>query len=677
MPLWLTPIGWANLSEALISLKRINNFLMLEEFKDMSTVSCDAELDKNVAIQIKNCNFYWDSSVVNQQIPPNLKDISFTIYKNSLTAIVGRVGSGKSSLISAILGEMYQANGSRYISSGKVAYCSQEHWIQNVSLIENVLFDPIEKSVIKDLLIDTELYENALDCSQLSQDLLQLPYADFTQIGERGINLSGGQKARVSICRSLYDRSATYIFDDTLSSVDMHVSKAIFEYAIMKSLKYSTRIMALSSNYHLLPQFDNIIVISDGQITASGTFEEVVKYHPEYLNYSSSKSESDIQIDIQIEIDNNDSPKKKFQFDDARDEILKKREDNDLMTKEDREEGNVKFSSYASYFASSSSKDGVLRLFFVFFIFLVSTLNRLICDLWPGLWPQYTDGAGTRSKNSFSALAGHDDTWFIQGYVAIVVITIVLVFWRSYYFISIAISSSKSLHNKVMRAVLSAPVNLYFDVTPIGRILNRFSKDLDSIDSLLPDFFLQTLQNGFQIVVVIIACIASSPWFIVVLIPMMILFYIIQRYFRCSSREMKRIEGISRSPLYVMFNSALQGMTTIRAYEKTSSFMSTFFIRCDIQSANFFYFYMSQRWLAIRLDIISNLLLFVLAVLSVGLAETAKIDPNLLGLALVNVLSKSSSHIFATYHYRHHHRLFNCRHYFNGLLELLLTQKTI
>jgi len=112
------------------------------------------------------------------------------------------------------------------------------------------------------MIMITIRYEKALDCSQLSQDLMQLPFADFTAIGERGINLSGGQKARVSILRAIYNKSNLYIFDDTLSSVDMHVSKAIFNSAILTLLKDTTRIFVLSSNYHLLSQFDNIIVMS-------------------------------------------------------------------------------------------------------------------------------------------------------------------------------------------------------------------------------------------------------------------------------------------------------------------------------------------------------------------------------------------------------------------------------
>lgn len=423
----------------------------------------------------------------------------------------------------------------------------------------------------------------------------------------------------------------------------MHVSKSIFENAILKSLKSSTRITALSSNYHLLPFFDKIIVVSNGCISASGTFDEIVKQHPEYISYSSKNSESDDDIDDKINL------LKKTTFDSARNEIIHLRQENQLMTKEDRELGNVTISTYSSYFsASSSSSNGIhgyLTLFYIFFIFLVSSLVRLLGDLWIGLWPQYTNiktPSSNREKDSFSVLAGHNDLWFAQGYIAIVFITVVLSCWRSYYFVSCAVSSSKNLHIKVLKAVLSAPINLYFDVTPVGRILNRFSKDLDSIDSLLPDFFLQTLQSGFQIVVVIVACIASSPYFIIILIPLMVLFYKIQQYFRCTSRELKRMEGISRSPLFVMFNEVLQGISTIRAYDKTTNFMKSFFIKSDIQAANFLYFYLSQRWLAIRLDLISTLLLFLVAILSIGLADTNQIDPNLLGLALLNVLSSSS-----------------------------------
>jgi ABC-type multidrug transport system fused ATPase/permease subunit len=180
--------------------------------------------------------------------------------------------------------------------------------------------------------------------------------------------------------------------------------------------------------------------------------------------------------------------------------------------------------------------------------------------------------------------------------------------------------------------VLSAPVNTYFDVTPVGRILNRFSKDLDAMDSLLPDFLLQAIQNIFQIISIIGVCLSSSAYFVVLFVPIALVFYYIQSYFRKSSRELKRLESIARSPMYSLFGEILQGHSTIRAYGRVKGFTQKFFEITDLQVGNFFVFWMANRWLALRLDAVSNLIVFAVAILGVVITDNGGgIDANLLG----------------------------------------------
>ncbi len=191
------------------------------------------------------------------------------------------------------------------------------------------------------------------------------------------------------------------------------------------------------------------------------------------------------------------------------------------------------------------------------------------------------------------------------------------------------------MHGGLLLSILRAPINTYFDVTPVGRILNRFSKDLDNMDSLLPDFFQQILANGF----IVIVCISSTFYFLLLLLPLSILFFKTQSYFRHSSRELKRLDGVSRSPLYSFFGEVLQGLTTIRSFNKGHEFTQHFFGLADAQAKNFFVFFFANRWLAFRLDLISNGVLFSVAVLTAGIASTGGlVDPNLLGLALVYAL---------------------------------------
>lgn len=203
-----------------------------------------------------------------------LSKVNLEITNGDLIAIIGSVGAGKTSLLTAILGQMTRVNGSQTLKC-RVAYAGQEHWIQNLTLKDNVLFDEP---------FDEDRYADCLDASQLSTDLVNLPNADYTEIGERGINLSGGQKARVNLARALYASNVNlYLLDDILASVDVHVGKAIFDSAILDLLKYSARVLVLSSNYHLLPYFNKIIVVNqDGFADICTSYGELKNRYREY-----------------------------------------------------------------------------------------------------------------------------------------------------------------------------------------------------------------------------------------------------------------------------------------------------------------------------------------------------------------------------------------------------------
>lgn len=668
MPMWLTPQAWANCSEAMVSMRRVTKFLLLEEISQI-TANCD---DKDNAVVMTDATFYWNSKHATKPKDANdtilkedkgtdevnmpvLSNVTINIKKGSLTAVVGKVGSGKSSLISAMLGQLHISEGTQYLN-GKVALVPQEHWIQNQSVFENILFD-VKASACHVPLhlrpIDIQLYRNVIDVSQLTPDLMSLTNADYVMIGERGVNLSGGQKSRVSICRALYqlrEGCDVYIFDDSLSAVDMHVSKTVFNKAIKDLLQNVTRIVVLSSNYHLLSQFDQIIIVDNGKIVSTGTFDEIAALHPEYLNYGNNSDGSNTAVKEDATDTHNEVPINTFS--DSYDSIVKKRCTDgsaSLMTVEEKESGSVKLSTYVNYFsaaADSSYSYGTMKCLGMLLLFFASQLIRLVFDVWIGLWPAYakqSDEVASDGHTSFSILQGYSNTFFLQGYIVLAIVTVILVIARSYYFTTVCIASSRNLHNKLLKCVLAAPINTYFDVTPIGRIMNRFSKDLDCMDTLLPDFFLQCLQNIFQILAAIISCIASTPYFIIILVPIAIMFYSVQSYFRCSAREMKRLDGISRSPVYTLFTEVLNGLVTIRSYKKETEFVQSFFNIFDTQNANFFYFYLLMRWLAIRLDIVANVLISVIAILSVYLSSTGTaVDPNLLGLALVNTIQLSS-----------------------------------
>jgi ABC-type multidrug transport system fused ATPase/permease subunit len=302
----------------------------------------------------------------------------------------------------------------------------------------------------------------------------------------------------------------------------------------------------------------------------------------------------------------------------------------DLMGNEDRKHGSVSLGTVTKYYSAAvAGKNGTFILVVVLFLFCCVQVIKVMGDLWIGIWARYEQGDNTDS--------GEKSTLYY-----IVVLTILLgaiifaTLCRSYYFLYACVGASANLHRGMLESVLSASVNKYFDVTPIGRILNRFTKDMDVIDSLLPDYLLMALQGGFHIIAILILCLASTPYFFIAFFPIMVLFYFLQRHFRLTSRELKRLDGISRSPIYNHLSETLNGLATIRAYGKQDTFLR---IHHDFSNDNkrcFFAFNVCNRWLSLRLDVICAgvvLMVSFIAVIMVNMGSA--VDENVLGLAIV------------------------------------------
>ena len=434
----------------------------------------------------------------------------------------------KTSLIHAMLGQMTRVNGEQTLNA-KVAYASQEHWIQNLTVRDNILFDSG---------MDEDRYELAMDASQLSKDLLTLNDGDMTEIGERGINLSGGQKARVNIARALYaPNTDLYIFDDPLASVDVHVGKALFESVMLDVLRDKTMIVVFSSNYHFLPFFSKIVVVGKGgSVDVCNSYDELKVSFPQYASVDGENSLRKVTSGDNIAVDQLDSSNKTAStaqllsskssknvtdaaqettssadgsiaanrkelgaltrsasmYRSVRQQLLDRNmsvKGQMTMTAEDREKGEVSMFTYKRYFQASLAggfwNNGWVVIALIVISFAIGQTFRVYCDIWVGTWALDDP---------------HNTTAFYQIVYAGLMLGIILsVVIRSKYFMKQCLEASRALHNGLLKNVLAAPINTYFDVTPIGRILNRFSKDLDQIDSQLPDFFLNMLQNSFHV----------------------------------------------------------------------------------------------------------------------------------------------------------------------------------
>jgi ABC-type multidrug transport system fused ATPase/permease subunit len=567
-----------------------------------------------------------------------------------------------------MLGQTTLVQGS-HVLNARVAYAGQEHWIQNLSVRDNILFDST---------MNESMYEMVMDAAQLSKDLLMLPNADLTEIGERGINLSGGQKARVNVARTLYAPNAElYVFDDPLAAVDVHVGKALFKSVFMDLLGKETRVIVFSSNYHFLPYFSKIVVVEkDGFVHVCESYGDLKARFPQYAsadgeaafedhdqeenegNAPSPVTDSGPQLDGQdasasasSELSGNkpclaEEETKDSEENNCKSNLSNRQRDAHMyrsirditqlssstnnitktVTKEDRETGEVSAATYGRYFSAAlgegNSNGGMFVIVVLALAFAIGQVFRVYSDLWVGMW----------GGDEFSQPV----SFYYIVYSGLTFGTIMFAVLRAYYFIVRCLNASRNLHDSLLKCVLAAPVNTYFDVTPVGRILNRFSKDLDSIDCNLPDFFLNMLQNGFHVFSAVVMCVVSTPFFLIVMLPLAIMFYFVQSYYRKSSRELKRLESIARSPMYTLFGELLVGLSTVRAFAREEAFIKKFHSVQDYQNKFFVTFWVSSRWLALRLDLLSSGCVVSVALIAVLMKMYGgHVNSNLLGVALV------------------------------------------
>ncbi|EQC38124.1 hypothetical protein SDRG_04554 [Saprolegnia diclina VS20] len=456
--------------------------------------------------------------------------------------------------MSAILGEIHQMSGQRSVC-GRLSYVNQEAWIQHSTLKNNILFHNA---------FDADYYDAVLSACQLGPDLAMLPNGDATEIGERGINLSGGQKARVSLARGVYHRDADiYLLDDPLSALDVHVATAVFHDCIRGLLRSKSTVLVLNSHYHFLPLADRILVLDDGAIVGDGTYESLKSTHAHLMTFAASND--------------TDTP-------------LDKATPSGLVEKEDRAKGAVSAATYKTYFGASGYNGLVVAASIATF-FTVSQTSLTMTDWFMSYWANHTEMRASISSGYM--------------YLGCALLSVLLVYGRSLHVLLVGIQCSQSLHAMLLRKILRAPVTTFFDVTPIGRILNRFSSDLDQIDSQLPYFGLLVLQFLFQILVILIVCALSTPYILIAYVPIFLLFFKLQQYYNKSSSELKRLESISRSPVVTLVAEALSGPSTIRAFGKTDLFLTKQRDAIDHYMGLSFLYNCSARWFHMRLDWLS------------------------------------------------------------------------
>ncbi|XP_052851265.1 multidrug resistance-associated protein 1 isoform X4 [Drosophila gunungcola] len=651
-PLTVLPILITNVVQTQVSVDRINKFLNSEEL-DPNSVLHDSS--KPHPMSIENGEFSWGDEIT-------LRNINIEVHKNSLVALVGTVGSGKSSVVQAFLGEMEKLAGI-VNTVGKLAYVPQQAWIQNATVRDNILFGKA---------YDRKRYNKVIDACALRADIDILSAGDLTEIGEKGINLSGGQKQRISLARAVYSDADLYLLDDPLSAVDSHVGKHIFEEVIGPKgmLARKSRVL-VTHGVTFLPQVDSIYVLKMGEISESGTFDQLVKnkgafadFIIQHLQDGNEEEEELNQIKRQIS-STGDVPellgsvekaiklarteslsdsisvtsadslmgggggggggslRRRTRRQNSHDSVasaasLKKKQEVEgkLIETEKSQTGGVEFAVYKHYIKSVGIFLSVatLVLNFVFQAFQIGS------NLWLTKWANDQDvGNDTGLRNMYLGVYGA----FGFGQVA------------TNFFSSLAISlgcleCSRVLHQTLLYFNLRWPMEL-FDTTPLGRVVNRFSKDIDTIDNVLPFNIRVVIGQAYMVLATIVVISLSTPIFLAVIVPIAFLYYFAQRFYVATSRQLMRLESVSRSPIYSHFSETVTGASTIRAYNVGNRFIDESDAKVDENQVCKYPSVIANRWLAIRLEMVGNLIILFASLFAVLGGQT---NPGLVGLSV-------------------------------------------
>ncbi|XP_026900272.1 ATP-binding cassette sub-family C member 12 isoform X3 [Acinonyx jubatus] len=555
-----------------------------------------------------------------------LHNISFVVRKGKILGICGNVGSGKSSLIAALLGQMQLQQGIVALN-GTVAYVSQQAWIFHGNVRENILFG--EK-------YDHQRYQHAVRVCALQKDLSNLPYGDLTEIGERGLNLSGGQRQRISLARAVYSNHEIYLLDDPLSAVDAHVGKYVFEECIKKTLSGKT-IVLVTHQLQFLESCDEVILLEDGEICEKGTHKELMEERgcyaklihnlrglqfkdPEHiyntamveaLKESPTERDGDAVLDPGDGKDEEKEPETDSEFVDIKVPL------HQLIQTESPQEGTVTWKTYHSYIKASG---GYLLSLFVVSLFLLMIGSSVFSNWWLGLWldkgSQMTCGPpGNKSACEIGAVLAdtgqHVYQWVYAGSMVSVLMFSII---KGFTFTKTTLMASCSLHDRVFDKILKSPMS-FFDTTPTGRLMNRFSKDMDELDVRLPFHAENFLQQFFMVLFILVILAAVFPAVLLVLAGLTVGFFILLCIFHGGAQELKKLENISRSPWFSHITSSMQGLGIIHAYDKKEDCISKFKMLNDENSSHLLYFNCALRWFALRMDVLMNIVTFIVALL--------------------------------------------------------------
>ncbi|KAL4094992.1 hypothetical protein PRIC1_010642 [Phytophthora ramorum] len=576
--------------QAKISINRFSDYLSLDEFSPTNVTRDDSSQPEDVVMAIEDGTFGWTKDTA------LLSKVNLTIKRGDLVIVHGSVGSGKSSLCSALLGEMDKLAGSVFVRD-RVAYYSQQTWIQNMTIRDNILFG---------LPYDKEKYSRVLAACGLLPDLRQFPGGDSTEIGQKGVNLSGGQKARVCLARACYSDADILLLDSPLAAVDAIVQSQIFGECICNLLAEKTVVLVTHSADIIASEAANMkVLVEDGKLTV--TRHEVALPRCSYtLPMSTRTSHDDASHD-------------------GEDQAAKDIDVGRLIGDEEREEGRVSKEVFSNYFESLGGMKVCIFLFVVQTLWQVCQIGS---DLWLSHWTGQKDGSYNPDETAYNVKVY---AWLGAGAATMVLV-------RSATVAIVGLRASRHLFDNMTLSLLKAPLR-FFDANPIGRIVNRYGDDMSAVDFMIPFAFGGFLAVFFFTVCQLATAVYTMNFLGALIIPLVWMYVKIANFYLAPSREISRLWKVSSSPVLSHVEQSEEGVVVIRAFgrETVDRMVLENFIRNDVNSKCWFAETVTQQWFQVRMQLLGCGVIFIVVSGLVYLRDY--LSPGLVGLAFTYALS--------------------------------------